>query len=165
MTFKENSRLPLHEWAAVLTIAALFASILMISYKGKPPLVPPEFTDSLVVRVIGDVEKPGYYTLPQGSKVKDLISAAGPRSDTEPVGLGYTSPLKDGQTVRFKNCLVKVKIKGAVLEPKTHLMRKGAFLSDYARYLELAEDADLSKVASRQIRRQNQTITIPRKKG
>ncbi len=143
-------------------VLAFFFSIALIK---QPPEPPQELQDVIVVKVMGEVDNPGYHTFARRTRLKDILHVVKPRFDAEAAGLNEDSVLHDGQAVRFKSLLVKVRVRGAVKAPGDYMMRKGALLSDYLDRLELADDADIEKVQNRMVKRQNQTITVPAKKG
>jgi competence protein ComEA len=66
-----------------------------------PTTLPPSTTaPAIVVQVAGAVQRPGVYRLPGGSRVIDLIDAAGgPTAEGVPDALGLAGPLADGQRV------------------------------------------------------------------
>ncbi len=160
----KESRLPPHEWAAVILILASLVSLAAFAAMKSPPLQAPELQNVITVKVRGDVENPGYCTIPKGALLKAIYPLVKPKYETEAVGLHSDSKLYDGQNIKFKSLLVNVTVKGAVRRTASLKLKKGAVLAEYLDCLELEPDADVEKVKNRLIRRQNQTITIPRKK-
>jgi competence protein ComEA len=58
-------------------------------------------SDTVVVQAAGAVVVPGVYRLPAGSRITDLLAAAGgPRPDADPQALALASRLVDGQRVQ-----------------------------------------------------------------
>lgn len=49
------------------------------------------------VHIVGAVEKPGVYKLPQGSRVNDALTQAGPLPEADLASLNLAAALKDGQ--------------------------------------------------------------------
>jgi competence protein ComEA len=63
-------------------------------------ILPPPSPAPLVVQVSGAVARPGVYNLPQGSRVKDAIHAAGDMTaNADPGALNLAALLEDGQRV------------------------------------------------------------------
>lgn len=61
---------------------------------------PPAPVGTIVVQAAGAVVSPGVYPLPSGSRVHELIDAAGgPRPDADPGALALAAPLADGERV------------------------------------------------------------------
>jgi competence protein ComEA len=59
---------------------------------------------SIEVQVIGGVVRPGIYTLPDGSRVQDAITAAGGLlSGIEPNSINLVAKLQDGQQLEIPN--------------------------------------------------------------
>ena len=56
------------------------------------------------VQVIGGVVRPGVYTLPEGSRVQDAITAAGGLlAEIDPNSINLVAQLEDGQQVEISN--------------------------------------------------------------
>jgi competence protein ComEA len=95
--------------AYVLALLAVLALAGRVAFKDDPPEPPaaplnlraePAPARKLVVHVVGQVFKPGLYSLPDGSRVDDAISRAGgpkPRAALEAVNLA--APVADGQQI------------------------------------------------------------------
>jgi competence protein ComEA len=90
---------------AVLTIALVGACLAVGLLAGVPRLAsrvpaPEVVHQDLVVVVHGEVARPGTYTLPWGSRVGDLLAAAGGLTAAADPGLvAAAAPLTDGRTV------------------------------------------------------------------
>jgi competence protein ComEA len=65
-------------------------------------LLPPPTPAPLVVDVAGAVPRPGVYELPDGSRVKDAVDAAGGfLAEADRAGLNLAAPLEDGQRLEI----------------------------------------------------------------
>ena len=65
-------------------------------------LMPPPTAAPLVVDVAGAVPRPGVYELPQGSRVKDAVEAAGGfLAEADKSSLNLAEPLQDGQKLEI----------------------------------------------------------------
>jgi len=158
-----QKQLPIHEWLAVFCFISILLALGSFSlFRGDPIVF--DHDDQIQVRVTGEVGHPGYHFIPRGSTLYDLLSVIQPHPDTEPVKISLDEVLEDGQSIRFKSTLVKVHVKGAVTDPVILNLKIGTQLRDAIDQVELDLDADLSKVQYREIKRNNQSITIPRRK-
>ncbi|WP_288831437.1 ComEA family DNA-binding protein [uncultured Corynebacterium sp.] len=54
---------------------------------------------SIVVSVVGEVDRPGLATLEPGARVADALAAAGPRPGADLAALNQAQPLADGQQI------------------------------------------------------------------
>jgi competence protein ComEA len=79
---------------------ALF--IVMQRPGGKPVTLEPSPTKAPIeVHVVGDVVRPGLYELPEGSRVKDAIDAAGGLiAEADPGTMNLAAKLEDGQQLQ-----------------------------------------------------------------
>lgn len=94
----------------LLGLAIVGASILVFVRSSDPPAPPmqkvvaaspsPASVKPLIVHVAGQVASPGVYDVPEGSRVKDAIAAAGgPMEPADVNALNLAAPLADGQKI------------------------------------------------------------------
>lgn len=95
-------------WAGVFGIAGGLLAAGLILLIGRPPhgesilLRPPPTPEPILVHVSGAVTAPGVYALPQKSRVRDAIAAAGgASSEADLNGLNLAAPLVDGQQLHL----------------------------------------------------------------
>jgi len=123
--------------AYVLALLAVLALAGRVAFKDDPPEPPasplnlraePSPARKLVVHVVGQVFKPGLYSLPDGSRVDDAISRAGgpkPRAALEAVNLA--APVADGQQIvvpsrrEVARALAGGPVAGAIPGARVHL--------------------------------------------
>jgi competence protein ComEA len=82
----------------------------------------------LVVHVVGQVFKPGLYSLPEGSRVDDAISrAGGPNPKAALAAINLAAPVADGQQIvvpstrEVQHALAEGPLAGGVLGGHVHL--------------------------------------------
>ena len=93
--------------------------------------------DMVVVHVWGEVQEPGLYELPQGSRVTNALAAAGGSTEQADLsGLNLAEVLEDGARynvqalVDLENGVVFVHVVGAIEESGTYTLTAGARLVD-----------------------------------
>lgn len=158
-----SKELPVHEWGAIFLFSSVLIVIGLMSHFRQEPIQSKQF-DQIQVRITGAVENPGYHFVMAGSTLRDLLPQITPLPETEPTGFSYDDLLSDGDQIRFKSSLLTVCIKGAVKQPVALELKRGSLLGESLEKIDLTDDADLTKVQYREIKRNRQTITIPRKK-
>ena len=97
----------MNDWQKILLGAflAIIATgviyLIAIPPRGHPiELLPPPTPAPLVVHIAGAVVKPGVYSLPSGSRVQDVVQAAGGLLDNaDSQGINLAAPLRDGEQV------------------------------------------------------------------
>jgi competence protein ComEA len=91
------------ETLLTLTLLAVCAGLVGVSVYPRLTVqaVPVEFEyPDVTVSVMGEVGAPGTYTLPWGSRVEDLVAAAGGMTDgAEPTMVNLADPLTTGEAV------------------------------------------------------------------
>lgn len=93
-------------WAVAFGIALVLIGAGVLQWLGRPPqgepvkLIPPPTPAPLVIHVAGAVNQPGVYELPQGSRVREAIAAAGGFTpDADPQQVNLAAVLVDGQRI------------------------------------------------------------------
>jgi competence protein ComEA len=93
-------------WAAAFVVALVLIGAGVLQWLGRPPqgepirLIPPPTPAPLVIHVTGAINQPGVYELPQGSRVRDAIAAAGGFGlNADAQQLNLAAVLVDGQRI------------------------------------------------------------------
>lgn len=73
---------------------SVFASSSTGSGGGGPP------AGTVTVHVVGQVERPGVFTMPAGSRVSDVVAKAGARKGADLAAINLARPLVDGEQLR-----------------------------------------------------------------
>ncbi|MCL2496568.1 MAG: helix-hairpin-helix domain-containing protein [Clostridiales bacterium] len=115
--------------------APLAASPVVLEEQEPPP--PP-----LAVHVKGAVERPGLYTLPQGSRVDDALKAAGLKEDANVDIINLAAHLADGMEV-----IVIFRAEGEETDWQA-LVEKSAVITDSGAEVNTAETAAATSKAS-----------------
>ncbi len=84
----------------------VLAAILLVVTRlpgGQPVTLEPAPTQApIVIQIIGEVVKPGVYTLPDGSRVQDAVDAAGGLlADADSNSVNLAARLEDGQQINI----------------------------------------------------------------
>ncbi|HEY9152142.1 MAG TPA: helix-hairpin-helix domain-containing protein [Anaerolineales bacterium] len=84
----------------------VLAAILLIVTRlpgGQPVTLEPAPTQApVVIQIIGEVVKPGVYSLPDGSRVQDAVNAAGGLlADADENSINLAARLEDGQQIKI----------------------------------------------------------------
>ena len=108
-------------WTVAFAVALVLIGAGVLQWLGRPPrgepvkLIPPPTPSPLVIHVVGEVNQPGVYELPQGARLGDAIAAAsgfGPNAD--PQQLNLAELLSDGQRILVPAALATPVIGGEV---------------------------------------------------
>ena len=73
---------------------SVFASSSTASGGGGPPAV-----GTVTVHVVGQVKRPGVFTMPAGSRVADVVAKAGVRKGADLAAINLARPLVDGEQI------------------------------------------------------------------
>jgi competence protein ComEA len=88
---------------AVLALGALVAGVMFGGRSDPPPVVaiaPPAVAGPITVHITGAVAAPGLVVIDAGSRVADVVAAAGGlTAEAAPQGLNLAAPVRDGMQV------------------------------------------------------------------
>jgi len=158
-----DKQLPVHEWIAVFGFIAILIALGSLSLYREDSIILGQ-NDQISVRVTGEVENPGYHFVKPGTTLDELNLIVQPKLDAVPCKITQNDTLQEGQIIRYKSPFVTVNIRGAVTKPGSIKLKLGTQLRESLDKIAISPDADLSKVQYREIKRNQQTITIPKKK-
>lgn len=148
-----SPKLPLHEWCIVL----LFCAILLIlagfaigrqKYQAVPPALSSDVQQTVMqVKIEGQVQKPGTYSMPLHSSLKDLLEQAQPLSTADLSHLKWRCKLRDGQTIHIpERRWISIQISGAVQEPGPLKILSGMRCYELADQLQFLPEADVNSI-------------------
>lgn len=168
----ENTSKPtlkVHEWLAVVTIIVFLSVLTFISVTSRNTSydssqgVPHHLTPPIIeVCVQGAVENPGNYQVPPGTFVVDVLEKAKPFKTADLRNFKPTCKLRNGQIVNVKAYpMISIEVTGAVLQPTKISIPKGTKLNELAQYIQLSENADMTKLQKKRRLSDGETIVIP----
>lgn len=166
-----NQKLPAHEWLIICLLLCVLGLIIAIAYIREEPSLPQTDTvhevisSTLQVTIIGAVERPGHYTMERGDTVEDILQLAKPLPEADLKRLKLKSRLRDGQKVKVPvREMITIFLEGAVDKAGPIQIPKGTKKGDLHQYCEFSEEADLTRIAKKQVLQDQEVVLIPEKK-
>jgi hypothetical protein len=157
----EKSFLPVREWAAVLVMLFILASLSTLSFTAKSQATD-ERALSIQVHIVGEVEKETLLEMPYGATIGDALSKVALTSSTDVDRLTLDAQLKHGQILVIpKKGVVSVYLKGAVQKTGVLHLQEAATFRDLQQVALFDDTADM-KAFKRKTRKlkDGEVITI-----
>lgn len=165
-----TTKLPLHEWCIILLFCLILLVLSAFALRGEKTISasrtaqPP--ANELEIKIDGEVAKPGAYTLPIKSSLKELLAQAQPLPTADLSQLNGRRKLRDGQEIHVpKREWISIQIVGMVPDPGTKQILSGTRIYELASQLQVLPEADM-KAMSRRKRYlyEGDVVEVPAKK-
>ncbi len=167
---KSNSdpNLKVYEWLALSVLFSLLAMLTLLSLRDFPPSTLARdqahfvLDPNITVFVEGALANPGSFKLKREATYKDLLSQLTLLPEANLAKLNLKAKLRQNQTIKlpFKPYLT-IKVEGAVAQPLTLQMPKGAKLEDLLDKIAFLPEANRKKLRLKQRLKNNDVIIIP----
>jgi len=146
-----SNKLPLHEWCIIVLFCFILLSLGAIAMLRQKPVMAAALPSEnitevpvLLIRVEGQVAKPGLHRLPLTAKLKQLLDEVQPLPTADLSQLNYRKRLRDGQTVIIpERKKITIQISGAVQSPGNLEILSGTRCCELADQIQALPDADL----------------------
>lgn len=149
----QRERFVLLVFAIFIFLVALFTFVFENQQEALP--------QTILVKVVGDVEESGVIEVAKGCSVRDLLEQVRPLAGAKVKRLRPESSLRQGQVIEILIPKVRVEFSGALTRPVTLQVNKGITVDEILFQLPLHPDADLDAVRGRILSRSGQKIKIP----
>lgn len=169
---KNQERLNSQEWIVVLSLILLMSVITYITHR--PRIISPQYhskphdliSNKICVHIKGAVENPSVYIVEKGSTIGEVLSEARLLPNADLSHMLLEKKLKDGQLIKVpKKETISIYLEGAVKYPGEMIIPKGTVLEELLTLVELAEDADTSKLRRKKKLKNGEIIKVFRKKN
>lgn len=151
------------------SLILIFASLLLISHfhQHRKKLLISAVEESVEchidIGIIGEVSRPGVYSVVPGTRIGDLIKKSRPKRYADLSFIDLDSPAVVACELIVPQLKeLTVQIEGAVAEPLTLTMPIGSRISDLKSKIQSEKDADLGFFKRRRLLKNREIITIPR---
>jgi DNA uptake protein ComE-like DNA-binding protein len=157
------------EWALVLSLIAIMASLVVISKvntsRAGSMLAIKEFEkEAVLVTVTGAVSKPGSYLVPAGSTLAVALKKARPTMWADLKSLSVSQIVEAPLNIEVGELKeVIVRVEGAVIEPVQITMPVKSRVSDLLSKISLSPEADKRFFKSKRMLKNGVVIDVPKK--
>lgn len=163
-----ETRLNKDEWIVVLSLLGLLATLTFATHKHWFTDTPRQYSDSHVVynssicvKVEGEVEHPGFYTMKKGDRIEDVLSLAKPKKTADLKKVAFAKKIQDGQTLRVPPLeWITIYLEGAVEKPGPLLLPKGATIEEVLKHAKFKPQADLNKLRKKKKLKDGEIVKV-----
>lgn len=165
------AKLPFHEWCMILLFCAILLTLAGFALGGQkqipaPPPTPEIKATVLQVKVEGQVAKPGLYSLPPNTSLKELVKLVEPLPSADLSQLRWRCRLRDGQTIHIpERQWITIQVTGAVQESGPLKILSGTRWCELtAEQLQVSSNADMKSLRrKRRFLKEGDLIEVPTK--